>query len=116
MQDPAAAINIAVGPPTPELVPQQPGTGVLVARLCDPRARRFVFKKAHLSRDDFRRAPASLAPFSSLAAVARKSAGSCETFDADLTDLAHLMSSENVSMRCVRHQPRGPGPHGACGN
>jgi hypothetical protein len=54
LADPTAAIDIAVGPPFPNLTPQQPGTGVIVGQQFDNKPRRFVFKKAHLSREDFR--------------------------------------------------------------
>lgn len=56
LADPSLAINIAVGPPTATLVPQDPNTspGVRFAGLYEREPRRFVFKKAHLSREDFR--------------------------------------------------------------
>jgi hypothetical protein len=54
LQDPNAAIEIAIGPPMPELVPQQPNTGLVVGARFDQQPRRFIFKKAHLSREDFR--------------------------------------------------------------
>lgn len=47
-------VNIAVGPPFPELVPQDPNTGLRLGGKYDKLPRRFVFKKAHLSREDFR--------------------------------------------------------------
>jgi hypothetical protein len=54
MMDPNAAIAIAMGPPFPALVPQQPGTGLILGNQIDQQPRRFIFKKAHLSREDFR--------------------------------------------------------------
>lgn len=54
LQNPNAAIDIAIGPPFPELVPQQPRTGLVLAGHCAHEPRRFIFKKAHLSREDFR--------------------------------------------------------------
>lgn len=47
-------VNIAFGPPFPELVPQDPDTGLRLGGQYDKEPRRFVFKKAHLSREDFR--------------------------------------------------------------
>ena len=47
-------MNIAFGPPFPELVPQDPNTGLRLGGQYDKEPRRFVFKKAHLSREDFR--------------------------------------------------------------
>eukprot|EP00892_Ulva_mutabilis_P006997 jgi/Ulvmu1/466/UM001_0473.1 len=54
LQDPSQAVNIAFGPPFPELVPQDPNTGLRLGGQYDKEPRRFVFKKAHLSREDFR--------------------------------------------------------------
>ena len=56
LADPSLAVNIAVGPPVAELVPQDPNVspGVRFAGRYEREARRFVFKKAHLSREDFR--------------------------------------------------------------
>lgn len=56
LADPSLAINIAVGPPFSNLIPQDPNTspGVKFAGLYEKEPRRFIFKKAHLSREDFR--------------------------------------------------------------
>ena len=56
LQDPTAAVNIVVGPPVADLVAQDPNVspGVRFAGLYEHEPRRFVFKKAHLSREDFR--------------------------------------------------------------
>ena len=52
---PVQAIDIAIGPPCPELHPQQPGSGLLFGNQIDAaQPRRFIFKKAHLLREDFR--------------------------------------------------------------
>lgn len=56
LADPAAAIALAMGPPFPELVPQRPGSGLVVGNrpVPGPGPARFVFKKAHMSREDYR--------------------------------------------------------------
>ncbi|KAI8469601.1 MAG: hypothetical protein J3K34DRAFT_423322 [Monoraphidium minutum] len=54
VNDPTQAIAIGLGPAFPELVPQQPGSGLQICRRCEPQIRRFVFKKAHMSREDYR--------------------------------------------------------------
>ena len=54
MANPNVALEIAFGPPFPQLVPQQPNTGIQFARHCEREPKRLIFKKAHLSRDDFR--------------------------------------------------------------
>eukprot|EP00882_Tetradesmus_deserticola_P012376 GHRQ01013116.1.p1 GENE.GHRQ01013116.1~~GHRQ01013116.1.p1 ORF type:complete len:196 (+),score=40.70 GHRQ01013116.1:63-590(+) len=54
LSDPNYAISLAVGPPFPELKPQTPGSGLVLNGQHSNVPRRFVFKKAHLSRDDFR--------------------------------------------------------------
>ena len=55
LQNPNSAIDIAVGPPFPELIPQDPNAAPLAfARQFDSKPKRFIFKKAHLSREDFR--------------------------------------------------------------
>lgn len=54
LNDPGYVIQLAVGPPFPDLVPQQPGSGMVLAGRFDHQPHRFVFKKAHMSRDDFR--------------------------------------------------------------
>jgi hypothetical protein len=48
------AVNIAIGPPIPELNAQKPGTGLIFGNRIDNQPRRFIFKKAHLSQEDFR--------------------------------------------------------------
>lgn len=52
--NPNAAVEIALGPLQVNLIPQKPGSGLHVAGICDAQVKRFVFKKAHLSREDFR--------------------------------------------------------------
>jgi hypothetical protein len=55
LQDPNTAIDIAIGPPFPELKPQDPRQApTTLGRQFDQQPRRFIFKKAHLSREDFR--------------------------------------------------------------
>ena len=54
LQDPNAAIEMAIGPAFPELVPQQPGSGLILNNQIAREPLRFIFKKAHLSREDFR--------------------------------------------------------------
>ncbi|KAG0628621.1 hypothetical protein M758_1G040300 [Ceratodon purpureus] len=54
ISDPNFLVEVAVGPPLANLVPQRPGTGIVVGgQYCD-RETRFVWKKAHLSVDDNR--------------------------------------------------------------
>ena len=52
--------QLAVGPPVPNLVPQQPGSGASLSGQWLPQPQRFVFKKAHVSADDFRCPPPPL--------------------------------------------------------
>ncbi|PSC74436.1 domain precursor [Micractinium conductrix] len=52
--DPNFALEVALGPPCPELVPQQPEAGLKLAGLHTKEPRQFVFKSAHLSAEDFR--------------------------------------------------------------
>lgn len=54
ISDPNYAIGLAVGPPFPELVPQTPGSGLVLCHRCENEPRRFIFKKAHFSREDYR--------------------------------------------------------------
>eukprot|EP00899_Mesostigma_viride_P003156 jgi/Mesvir1/12841/Mv05873-RA.1 len=54
LNDPNAIIDIAVGPPLPSLEPQPPGSGIIFGNQICTEPRRFLFKKAHLSNDDFR--------------------------------------------------------------
>ncbi|KAF6262431.1 hypothetical protein COO60DRAFT_1624972 [Scenedesmus sp. NREL 46B-D3] len=54
LSDPNYAISLAVGPPFAELKPQAPGSGLVLTHHFSSQPRRFVLKKAHLSRDDFR--------------------------------------------------------------
>lgn len=52
--DPNYVLELAVGPPVPNLVPQQPGSGASLSGQWLSQPQRFVFKKAHVSADDFR--------------------------------------------------------------
>ncbi|KAG2436946.1 hypothetical protein HXX76_006463 [Chlamydomonas incerta] len=54
--DPNFIIELAVGPPFPKLVPQKEGSGLVMGRQFVPagKPKRFVMKKAHLSKDDYR--------------------------------------------------------------
>ncbi|KAL4420755.1 hypothetical protein ABPG75_010411 [Micractinium tetrahymenae] len=54
LQDPNFQLEVLLGPPCPELVPQAPGSGLRFAGQVTTAPRQFVFKKAHLSNDDFR--------------------------------------------------------------
>ena len=52
--DPNYVLELAVGPPVPNLVPQQPGSGPVMSGHFLQQPARFLFKKAHVSADDFR--------------------------------------------------------------
>ncbi|EFN58545.1 expressed protein [Chlorella variabilis] len=52
--DPQFAIELVLGPPCPELVPQDASRGLKFAGHFTSAPQQFVFKKAHLSGDDFR--------------------------------------------------------------
>lgn len=52
--DPNFVVQLAVGPPVPQLVPQQPGTGAVLSGQFLPHTARFILKKAHLSAEDLR--------------------------------------------------------------
>lgn len=54
INDPNTIIEIAAGPPAPELVPQKKGEGLEFGRQYSNEIKRFIFKKAHMSKDDFR--------------------------------------------------------------
>jgi hypothetical protein len=54
INDPNFVIELAVGPLLAPLVPQQPGSGLALGRQYLDRESRFIFKKAHLSKDDNR--------------------------------------------------------------
>lgn len=52
--DPNYVLELAVGPPAPNLVPQNPATGPRMSGHYLQQPGRFILKKAHLSADDFR--------------------------------------------------------------
>jgi len=52
--DPNAALEIALGPAFPELVPQERGSGLVLRGLYSNEPKRFIFKKAHMAEADFR--------------------------------------------------------------
>eukprot|EP00798_Chlamydomonas_sp_ICE-L_P020517 gene20517-27309_t len=52
--DASALLEIAAGPLNPDLIPQEEGSGIVVAGKYEKKATRFIFKKAHLSLEDFR--------------------------------------------------------------
>lgn len=52
--DPNYVLELAVGPPAPNLVSQQPGSGAQLSGQFLQQPARFIFKKAHVSNDDFR--------------------------------------------------------------
>lgn len=54
LSDPNFLVEVGVGPPTPTLVPQRPGTGVVVGGQYADEVKRFIWKKAHFSLDDNR--------------------------------------------------------------
>lgn len=54
ISDPNFLVEVAVGPPLASLVPQKPGTGIVVGGQYCNQETRFVWKKAHLSFDDNR--------------------------------------------------------------
>jgi hypothetical protein len=54
MHDPTQAVNIAFGPPFADLTPQDPNTGIRLGGQYEQAPKRLIFKKAHLSREDFR--------------------------------------------------------------
>ncbi|KAL2644511.1 hypothetical protein R1flu_012098 [Riccia fluitans] len=54
LNDPNFLVELALGPPNPSLVPQQPRTGLTLGGQYSSGPRSFVFKKAHFSFDDNR--------------------------------------------------------------
>lgn len=54
VNDPNTIIEIAAGPPAPSLVPQKKGEGPVFGGQYATEAKRFIFKKAHMSGDDYR--------------------------------------------------------------
>lgn len=54
VNNPNYILELGVGPPAPNLVPQQPGTGAVLSGQFLQQPARFLFKKAHVSADDFR--------------------------------------------------------------
>ncbi|KAG2494889.1 hypothetical protein HYH03_007127 [Edaphochlamys debaryana] len=56
LNDPNVAVEIAVGPPFAQLVPQKQGSGLVIGHhfVTGTQPKRFIMKKAHLSNDDYR--------------------------------------------------------------
>ncbi|KAK9818123.1 hypothetical protein WJX72_007473 [[Myrmecia] bisecta] len=54
INDPNFLIEVAVGPPVAQLTPQQPGTGPRLGGQYHNATHRYIFKKAHMSNEDFR--------------------------------------------------------------
>lgn len=54
LADPNVAMAIAFGPPFPVLTPQDNNSGLRLGGRYEHGPKRMVFKKAHLSREDFR--------------------------------------------------------------
>eukprot|EP00127_Corallochytrium_limacisporum_P001720 Clim_evm57s77 gene=Clim_evmTU57s77 len=52
--DPDYVLEVAIGPPMPDLKPQDPEKTIKYAGKFLKENTRFIFKKAHLSRDDYR--------------------------------------------------------------
>ena len=52
--DPNFVVQFAVGDPAPELVPQERTAGINFDGVFFPETKRYIVKKAHLSRDDVR--------------------------------------------------------------
>ena len=52
--DPNFVVEFAVGEPFPELVPQQKGSGIVFSGLYFNQPKRYIMKKAHMSREDVR--------------------------------------------------------------
>lgn len=54
LNDPNFVVQMAVGPPFADLVPQKPGQGLSLEGLYSETPTRLVFKGAHMSKEDFR--------------------------------------------------------------
>lgn len=54
LNNPNVAVNVALGDPAPTLVAQERGSGLELDRVYFSETKRFILKKAHLSRDDVR--------------------------------------------------------------
>lgn len=54
VNDPDFVVEFAMGDPTPELVPQQRGSGIVMNGLYFDKPKRYLMKKAHMSKDDVR--------------------------------------------------------------
>lgn len=54
LNDPNFVVQFAVGDPIPTLIPQNPNEGLHFAGLFFEEPKRYVLKKAHLSKDDYR--------------------------------------------------------------
>ena len=52
--DPNFVVEFAVGDPFPELVPQDKTSGIRVSGVFFDEPKRFILKKAHMSREDNR--------------------------------------------------------------
>lgn len=54
MNDPEFALEIALGPPSPELKAQEKGSGIEYKKMYFDENVKYLFKSAHLSVDDYR--------------------------------------------------------------
>ena len=54
VNDPNFVVEFAMGDPIPDLVPQQRGSGITFSNLYFDKPKRYLMKKAHMSRDDVR--------------------------------------------------------------
>jgi hypothetical protein len=52
--DPNFVVEFAIGEPFPQLVPQQKGSGIVFSGVYFDRPKRYIMKKAHMSREDVR--------------------------------------------------------------
>lgn len=52
--DPNFVVEFAMGDPMPDLIPQQRGVGITFSGLYFDKPKRYLMKKAHMSRDDIR--------------------------------------------------------------
>jgi len=54
VNDPSFIVELAVGDPSPDLSPQPRGSGIVMSKLYYDNVKRFIMKKAHMSREDVR--------------------------------------------------------------
>ena len=54
INDPNCVVEFAVGEPIPNLIPQSKDSGIKISGVYFDTTKRYVMKKAHLSRDDVR--------------------------------------------------------------